>query len=73
MKSNKGTTPPIQINDTLKVTITAVGKKGDGIAKKDGYTIIVPRAKLNKTYTIKITKALLNYSFSEILHEVKQT
>jgi predicted RNA-binding protein with TRAM domain len=36
------TTAPVNVGDELDVTIDAVGAKGDGIAKKDGFVLFVP-------------------------------
>jgi len=36
---------PVKVGDELEVTIEAVGEKGDGVAKKDGFVLFVPNTK----------------------------
>ncbi|MFH0868366.1 MAG: TRAM domain-containing protein, partial [Candidatus Woesearchaeota archaeon] len=33
---------PVKVGDEIDVKIEAVGEKGDGIAKKDGFVLFVP-------------------------------
>ncbi|MBI2129647.1 TRAM domain-containing protein, partial [Candidatus Woesearchaeota archaeon] len=33
---------PVKVGDELDVKIEAVGEKGDGIAKKNGFVLFVP-------------------------------
>ena len=35
-------TAPVREGEELDVTIEAIGDKGDGIAKKDGFVLFVP-------------------------------
>ena len=51
--------------ETYEVMINAVGSKGDGIAKKDKYTIYVPGAVKGETVKIKIKKIAGNLAFAE--------
>lgn len=55
---------------TYEVRIAAVGRKGDGIAKKDKYTIYVPNAAKGETVKIKIKKISGNLAFAEFLEKV---
>jgi translation initiation factor 2 subunit 2 len=56
---------------TYEVRIDAVGIKGDGIAKKDKYTIFVPGTAKGDTVKIKIKKISGNLAFAEFLEKLK--
>ena len=62
-----GPSAPVKEGDEVEVTIEAVGEKGDGIAKINGFVIFVPGAKEGKTVTVKITKVLRKVSFGEVV------
>ena len=51
--------------ETYDVKIDAVGSKGDGIAKKDKYTIYVPNTVKGDIVKIKIKKITGNLAFAE--------
>ncbi len=57
--------------ETYEVRIDAVGSKGDGIAKKDKYTIYVPNATKGDQLKIKIKKITGNLAFAEIIEKIK--
>lgn len=61
---------PVNQGDELEVTIEAQGKKGDGIAKKEGFVLFVPSGKKGQTYKVRITKVLKNVGFAEIVSAV---
>lgn len=46
----------IQIGNELDLTITAVGSRGDGIAKHKGYTVIVYNAKINDKVKVTVER-----------------
>jgi translation initiation factor 2 subunit 2 len=54
---------------TYEVMIAAVGSKGDGIAKKDKYTIYVPGASKGEIVMIKIKKITGNLAFAEFIEK----
>ncbi|MFH1650005.1 MAG: TRAM domain-containing protein, partial [Candidatus Woesearchaeota archaeon] len=49
---------PVKEGEVLDVTIEAVGEKGDGIAKKEGFVLFVPGTKQGERVKIKITRVL---------------
>jgi translation initiation factor 2 subunit 2 len=53
--------------ETYDVIIAAVGRKGDGIAKKDKYTIYVPGVIKGDSVKIKIKKITGSIAFSELI------
>lgn len=57
--------------EIYEVRIDAVGSKGDGIAKKDKYTIYVPGTSKGDTVKIKVKKIAGNLAFAEIAVEKK--
>ena len=60
---------PVKIGDELDVKIEAVGEKGDGIAKKDGFVLFVPGVKEGDEVKIRITKVLRKVGFAEVVGE----
>ncbi len=56
--------------ESYEVRIDAVGSKGDGIAKKDKYTIYVPNTAKGDVVKIKIKKITGNLAFAEFLEKV---
>jgi predicted RNA-binding protein with TRAM domain len=64
-------TPPVAPGEELDVQIESVGEKGDGVAKKSGFVIFVPRAQKGELLHIKITKVLKNVAFAENLGEAR--
>ena len=56
----------------LEVTIGAVGKKGDGVAKVDDYLIFVPGTEEGQTVKVKVTKVLEKVAFAETEGYIKQ-
>ncbi len=55
--------------ETYEVLISAVGSKGDGIAKKDKYTIYVPGVVKGDTAKVKIKKITGNLAFAELIEK----
>lgn len=60
-------TPPVNVGDELDVTIEAVGTKGDGIAKKNGFVLFVPNVKEGERVRIRVTKVLQKVGFAEVV------
>jgi translation initiation factor 2 subunit 2 len=60
---------PLKEGETYDVMIAAVGSKGDGIAKKDKYTIYVPGVVKGDSVKIKIKKITGNLAFAELIEK----
>ena len=60
---------PVNVGDELDVKIEAVGEKGDGIAKKEGFVLFIPNAKEGQEVKIRVTKVLRKVGFAEIVGE----
>lgn len=59
--------PPLEVGDVKTVKIEALGSGGDGIAKVDGFVVFVPGTNVDDEVTVKITRVLKKYAFSEIV------
>lgn len=56
--------------ETYEVRVDAVGSKGDGIAKKEKFTIFIPGGAKGDIVKIKIKKISGNLAFAELLERV---
>jgi len=65
--------PPVQVGEELDVKIEAVGAKGDGIAKKDGFVLFVPGVNEGDKVRIKITKVLSKAGFAEVVGSAEKS
>ena len=64
--------PPVNVDEEIDVKIEAVGEKGDGIAKKDGFVLFVPGVKEGDEVRIKVTKVLRKVGFAEVVGSAKE-
>ena len=64
---------PVKVGDELTVKIEAVGEKGDGIAKKDGFVLFVPGTKKDDEVKIRVTRVLQKVGFAEVVGEKSST
>jgi predicted RNA-binding protein with TRAM domain len=62
---------PVKVGDELDVKIEAVGGKGDGIAKKNGFVLFVPGVKEGDEVKIRVTKVLKKVGFAEVAGAAK--
>lgn len=60
-------TAPVKVGDELDVTIEAVGAKGDGIAKKEGFVLFVPNVQKGDRARIRVTRVLRKAGFAEVV------
>jgi len=51
----------------------AVGEKGDGIAKKNGFVLFVPGTKKGDNVKIRVTKVLRRVGFAEVIGKSNET
>lgn len=58
---------PVKVGEELDVKIEAVGEKGDGIAKKNGFVLFVPGVKEGQEVRIRVTKVLRKVGFAEVV------
>ena len=74
MQQDRGFGPsfaPVKVGDELDVKIEAVGEKGDGIAKREGFVLFVPNTKEGQEVRIRITKVLRKVGFAEVVGEAE--
>ena len=58
---------PVKEGDELDVEIEAMGEKGDGIAKKDGFVLFVPGTSTGERVHIRVTRVLKRVGFAEVV------
>lgn len=63
---------PVKVGDELDVKIEAVGEKGDGIAKKDGFVLFVAGTKQGDEVKIRVTRVLQKVGFAEVVGDRKE-
>src|SRR3989338_3842770 len=62
---------PVNVGDELEITIEAVGEKGDGLAKKDGFVLFVPNTKKGDRVKVRITRVLKKVGFAEVVGQTE--
>ncbi len=60
---------PVKEGDTYDVEIEGIGEKGDGIAKVNGYVIIVPGVKKGDMVKVRVNAVRGKVSFGEVIGE----
>ncbi|MBM3281899.1 MAG: TRAM domain-containing protein [Candidatus Diapherotrites archaeon] len=60
---------PVKEGDTYDVTIEGIGEKGDGIAKIQGFVIVVPKTQQGQRVKVRITAVRGKVSFGEVVGE----
>jgi predicted RNA-binding protein with TRAM domain len=65
--------PPVKVGEELDVKIEAVGEKGDGIAKKDGFVLFVPAVHEGDEVRVRVTKVLNKVGFAESIGAAQST
>jgi predicted RNA-binding protein with TRAM domain len=64
--------PPVKEGDEFDVRVEAVGAKGDGIARKDGFVLFVPGTKAGDEVRIKVTRVLPKAGFAEKIGDAEK-
>ena len=52
---------PVDVGDTLDVTIESLGREGDGVATVAGYTLFVPETDVGETVTVTVDRVTARY------------
>lgn len=63
--------PPVREGEEFDVMIEAVGEKGDGIAKKDGFVLFIPNTKAGESKRIRVTRVLSKVGFAEVIGDAE--
>ena len=58
---------PVEVGKEYDVTISDTSRRGDGIAKVDGFVIFVSGAKQGQTARIKITQVANRYAMGQVI------
>jgi predicted RNA-binding protein with TRAM domain len=61
------TPAPVKEGQEVDVKIEALGEKGDGIAKVDGFVLFIPNTKVGDEVRVKITRVLRKVGFAEVV------
>ena len=63
--------PPVKPGEELDVVIEAIGAKGDGIARKEGFVIFVPGVQKGDKVRIRVIRVLRTVAFAERIGPAK--
>jgi predicted RNA-binding protein with TRAM domain len=63
---------PVKVGEEYEVNITAVGGKGDGIAKVKGFVLFVAGANKGDFLKVRITKVLANVGFAQVVQKLER-
>lgn len=63
---------PVKEGEEHIVSIKAVGEKGDGIARVNGFVLFVPGVKKGDYVKIKITKVLPKVGFAQVSEKLER-
>ena len=58
---------PVKVGDEIEVKIEVMARRGDGIAKKDGFVIFVKGAKEGDTVKVRITDVRPRFAIGEVI------
>ena len=59
--------PPVKEGEEVEVSIEAVGEKGDGIAKVQGFVLFVPNTKTGDNVKVRVTRVLSKVGFADVI------
>jgi predicted RNA-binding protein with TRAM domain len=62
---------PVKIGDELDVDVSEMSRKGEGVARVEGYVVFVPAAKQGERKRIRIIEVRPNFAVSEVLGEAR--
>ncbi|MFH1916307.1 MAG: TRAM domain-containing protein [Nanoarchaeota archaeon] len=58
---------PVRVGEEIDVKIEAVGEKGDGIAKKNGFVLFVPNTKAGDEVRIRVSRVMKKVGFADVV------
>jgi len=58
---------PVEVGKEYDITISDVSRRGDGIAKLDGFVIFVPGTRQGQTARIKVTQVGERYANGQVV------
>ena len=64
---------PVEVGKEYNVSISEVSRRGDGIAKIDGFVVFVAGSKQGQNVRIKITQVSARFASGEVVSPEKPT
>jgi predicted RNA-binding protein with TRAM domain len=61
------TTKPVEVSGTYEVDITEISKKGDGIARVQGFIIFVENGKVQNKIKVRVTEVTDRFAKASIV------
>jgi predicted RNA-binding protein with TRAM domain len=61
-----GMAPPVNVGEEFDARVEAVGEKGDGVVKKNGFVVFVPGVKEGQNIKVRVTRVLRKVGFGEV-------
>jgi len=58
---------PVKVGDELEVEISEISRRGDGLARVQGYVIFVPNTKQGDKVKVKISQIRPSFAMGEIV------
>ncbi|HUI00936.1 MAG TPA: TRAM domain-containing protein [Nitrososphaerales archaeon] len=58
---------PVKVGEELDVTVSEVSRRGDGVARVQGFVIFIPTAKQGTQAKIRIKEIRPNFATAEII------
>ena len=58
---------PVKVGDVVDVTISEISRRGDGLARLQGYVIFVPHTNKGDTVKAKIIQVLPSHAVGEVV------
>jgi predicted RNA-binding protein with TRAM domain len=64
---------PVEVGKEYNVTISDTSKRGEGIAKIDGFVIFVPGTKMGQQARIKVTQVSERFASGQVVEDAGTT
>jgi predicted RNA-binding protein with TRAM domain len=64
---------PVEVGKEYEVTISDTSRRGEGIAKIDGFVIFVPGTKMGQSTRIRVTRVSERFASGEIVEQGAST
>lgn len=58
---------PVKVGEELEVMVSEISRKGDGLARVQGYVVFVPNTKQGDNVRIKIMQIRPNYAIGQVV------
>ena len=62
---------PVKVGEEIDVRIEAQGKKGDGIATKQGFVLFVPNTNAGDQVRVKVSRVLNKVGFADVIGDAQ--